>query len=117
METEGDLRKWWLRLIEGMGSGSALFRRGLDQRFDAELHPELAAKLVELRPKMQQAIADAGLERTVFRFLPDLRKAGIADEVIALLPGEVEQAYLNGWRDAGAAAVLVQLYSGTRQSP
>lgn len=70
-ENEDDLRKWWLRLIEGMGSGSALFRRGLDQRFDAALHPELAAKLVEVRPKMQQAIADAGLERTVFRFLPD----------------------------------------------
>ncbi len=55
------LRDWWLKLIEGMGSGDTLFRRGADQVFDAEEHPELAAKLVELRPQVQQAIRDAGL--------------------------------------------------------
>ncbi len=50
---EGEVRGWWLRLIEGMGSGSALFRRGLEQKFDADMHPVLAEKLVALRPKMQ----------------------------------------------------------------
>ena len=35
-----ELRRWWVRLIEGMGPGNALFRRGLDQQFSAEAHPD-----------------------------------------------------------------------------
>ncbi len=66
------LRDWWLRLVQGMGSGSALFRRGLDQRFDPADHPELAAKLVELRPKVQQAVRDAGLRQYAYFCMPDL---------------------------------------------
>ena len=65
------LRAWWLRLIQGMGSGTALFRRGLDQKFDAADHPELAAKLVELRPKVQQAVRDAGLRQYAYFCKPD----------------------------------------------
>ena len=66
------LRAWWLRLVQGMGSGSALFRRGLDQRFDPADHPELAAKLVELRPKVQQAVRDAGLRQYAYFCMADL---------------------------------------------
>lgn len=66
------LRAWWLRLVQGMGSGSALFRRGLDQRFDPADHPELAAKLVELRPKVQQAVQDAGLRQYAYFCKPEL---------------------------------------------
>lgn len=67
-----DLRDWWVRLIEGMGSGTALFRRGMEQKFDTAAHPKLAAKLVELRPVVKQAIEDAELDRYVFFFQPDL---------------------------------------------
>ena len=66
------LRGWWVRLVQGMGSGSALFQRGLDQRFDVGDHPELAARLVELRPQVQQAVSDAGLRQYAFFCLPDL---------------------------------------------
>ncbi|WP_353349650.1 ABC transporter transmembrane domain-containing protein [Aquicoccus sp. SU-CL01552] len=66
------LRAWWLRLVQGMGSGSALFRRGLDQRFDPADHSELAAKLVDLRPKVQQAVRDAGLRQYAYFCKPDL---------------------------------------------
>jgi len=65
------LRDWWLRLLQGMGSGTALFRRGLDQKFDAADHPALAAKLVELRPVVQRAVLDAGLRQHVFFCEPD----------------------------------------------
>ncbi|MCB1312650.1 MAG: cyclic nucleotide-binding domain-containing protein [Sedimentitalea sp.] len=71
VETVAELRAWWLRLIEGMGSGSALFRRGLDQRFDAVAHPDLAARLVGLRGEVQQALRDADLRQHVYFFLPD----------------------------------------------
>ncbi|KUJ80348.1 ABC transporter ATP-binding protein [Ruegeria marisrubri] len=63
-----ELRDWWLKLIEGMGSGAALLRRAADQVFEAKEHPELAAKLVELRPVVQQAVRDAGLEQQAFVF-------------------------------------------------
>ncbi|MFK7755139.1 MAG: ABC transporter transmembrane domain-containing protein, partial [Sedimentitalea sp.] len=71
-ETPEDLRDWWLKMIDGMGSGTALFRRGMEQRFNAEDHPDLAAKLVALRPKVQQAIRDAGLRKHAYFFKPDL---------------------------------------------
>ena len=66
------LRAWWVRLVQGMGSGSALFRRGLEQKFDADKHPQLAAKLVELRSRVQQAVRDAGLRQYAFFCKPDL---------------------------------------------
>ncbi len=71
LDSEAELRGWWLRLIEGMGSGTALFRRGLDQKFDAEDHPQLARKLIELRPRVQQAVRDADLRQSAFFFRPD----------------------------------------------
>lgn len=71
-DTEDELRQWWLRLIEGMGSGTALFRRGLEQRFDADQHPALATKLIELRPKVQQAVIEADLRKQAYFFEPDL---------------------------------------------
>lgn len=62
------LRDWWLQLIDGMGSGAALFQRGAEQAFDAGAHPDLAQKLVELRPLVQQAVHAAGLEQQALIF-------------------------------------------------
>nr|WP_174822694.1 ABC transporter transmembrane domain-containing protein [Ruegeria lacuscaerulensis] len=62
------LRDWWLNLIDGMGSGAALFQRGAEQAFDAKEHSELADKLVELRPLVQQAVQKAGLEQQALVF-------------------------------------------------
>nr|WP_171177221.1 ABC transporter transmembrane domain-containing protein [Ruegeria sp. HKCCD8929] len=70
-DDDAALRQWWLRLIEGMGSGGALFRRGADQVFDPVEHPELAAKLVELRPAVQHAVREAGLEQQAYIFDAD----------------------------------------------
>ncbi|GAB5435545.1 ABC transporter transmembrane domain-containing protein [Falsiruegeria mediterranea] len=71
LEDEAALRAWWLRLVEGMGSGAALFRRGAEQKFDAADHPELAERLIELRPVVQQAMQDAGLQAQAYLFDPD----------------------------------------------
>ncbi|WP_196223538.1 ABC transporter transmembrane domain-containing protein [Roseibium sp. RKSG952] len=62
------LRNWWLQLIDGMGSGATLFQRGSEQVFDAAEHPELAAKLVELRPLVQKAVRREGLEQQALVF-------------------------------------------------
>lgn len=71
LDDEAALRDWWLRLIEGLGSGAALFRRGAEQKFTELDHPLLAARLVELRPVVQQAMRDAGLEAQAYIFDPD----------------------------------------------
>lgn len=76
-ESEEGLRRWWLRLIAGLGPGTALLRRGLEQVFAPEDHPELAARLVELRPIVQQAVRDSGLRQHAYFFKPDLYNAAL----------------------------------------
>ena len=63
--SEAELRGWWLKLVEGIGSDTALFRRGVEQRFAAPAHPELADQLVKLRPAVRDAIRTAGLDAHV----------------------------------------------------
>ncbi|WP_096870568.1 ABC transporter transmembrane domain-containing protein [Phaeobacter piscinae] len=69
--SEAELRDWWLRLVSGIGSDTALFRRGVEQRFEASSHPELAQQLVDLRGTVQQAVIDAGLDDYVHFLAPD----------------------------------------------
>ncbi|MEO1459332.1 MAG: ABC transporter ATP-binding protein, partial [Pseudomonadota bacterium] len=57
-----ELRDWWLKLVEAMGTDGFLFDRGMDRRFDPEEHPELARRLVALRPRIAERIAEAGYE-------------------------------------------------------
>ncbi|PRZ50122.1 ABC transporter transmembrane domain-containing protein [Tritonibacter scottomollicae] len=61
-EKSDELREWWLRIVEGIGSDTALLRRGMDQVFVSSEHPQLANALVKLRPQVQQALMDAGLD-------------------------------------------------------
>jgi hypothetical protein len=62
---------FWVQLMDATGAGNALFRRGLDQTFVEADHQELAQILVSLRPKIQQALAEAGLEKVYYRFDPE----------------------------------------------
>jgi hypothetical protein len=64
----GDLRDWWLTLIKGMEIDATLFKRGIEQRLHPETHAALADALVALRPKVKEAIKDAGLEDQVYFF-------------------------------------------------
>ena len=67
----GELRAFWASLIEGMGQGNALIRRGLDQKFDAARYPELSEAITGLRERVRFAVSEAGLERYVHRLGPD----------------------------------------------
>lgn len=64
--THDALRDWWRDLVKGMASEDALFRRGIDLRFDASTHPDLAKALVDLRPNIIKNIATEGLEGHVW---------------------------------------------------
>ncbi len=71
MESTLELRDWWLGLVEGMGRGNALFRRGLDQRFSPESYPRLARQLVDLRAELAATLSDAALSQYVHFFDED----------------------------------------------
>jgi ABC-type multidrug transport system fused ATPase/permease subunit len=71
IEHEGQLRIWWLALIKGMHIDKALFSRGLDQRFDAEANPDLAAALVDLRSSVSKKLKTATLDDNVNAFDKD----------------------------------------------
>ena len=66
-----DLRDWWFKLVQAMGTDEQLFRRTLLSRIDETMHPILAAKLVSLRDEMFEALQTAGLDEVVYRFDPD----------------------------------------------
>ena len=72
VDTEEQLQSWWLKLVEGIGSDTALFRRGMHQQFTPQGHPKLAEELVRLRPVVQEAIEKADLGQYAFRCDPDL---------------------------------------------
>ncbi|MBL4768086.1 MAG: cyclic nucleotide-binding domain-containing protein [Rhodobacteraceae bacterium] len=66
-----ELMDWWLQLIGGAGSSPMLYRRAMDQKFDVAHNGDLTSKLVELRPKVQKAVAEAELERHAYFFRYD----------------------------------------------
>lgn len=81
LETDQDVREWWLKLVDTMGSGISLFRRGLEQKFDIAKHPELAKRLIELRPLVAQKVKEAGLSNAIYpidwdKYNPALPVAG-----------------------------------------
>ncbi len=102
-----ELRRWWLRLIDGMGSGTALFRRGLEQKFNAADHPGLAELLVALRPKVHRAIDEAGLRRYAYLFEPGKYNPAlpVAENLLFATPTQpITQELL-----AGQGAFMAQL--------
>ncbi|MEP4036525.1 ABC transporter transmembrane domain-containing protein [Pseudophaeobacter sp.] len=69
--SEHDLRDWWVQLLAGIGTESALFQRGMEQTFDPIQHPRLAQCLVDLRPKVRAAVAKSELGSQVHGLAPD----------------------------------------------
>lgn len=65
------LRDWWLQLLAGSGARDVLFRRGVELEFQAKDHPQLAEALIQLRPRVREAIRDAGLVDFVYFNAPD----------------------------------------------
>ncbi|MEM6311150.1 MAG: cyclic nucleotide-binding domain-containing protein, partial [Pseudomonadota bacterium] len=65
---DGDIHGWWFKLIQAMGIDEVMFRRMLEAQIDPELHPNLTARAIALRPKILQALQAKGLDEDVYRF-------------------------------------------------
>ncbi len=114
-----ELRDWWLHLIDGMGSGAALFQRGADQTFDVLDHQDLARKLVELRPLVQQAVQEAGLAQQALVFDRDSYNAAlpVAENLLFATPRVPvtqellarQTIFLGQLRELGLDEILVSL--------
>jgi len=77
VEDEAALRRWWLELIEAIGSGGAMFRKSLDHALDDKVPDALKSSIVALRPRVWEAVQKAGLDRHVFRFDPAQYNPGL----------------------------------------
>ncbi|MFC6670389.1 hypothetical protein [Marinobacterium aestuariivivens] len=60
-KSSDELQKWWLQLVEAMGSESYLLQRSLDAQFDPADRPSLAAGLVELRQRVRTRLEQENL--------------------------------------------------------
>lgn len=106
-DLEGPPRAFWIRRAILRGSGS--FERVLIDRLR-----EGGLSVGAFREALETCASPGdcrGAMHTAYRFMPELRAAGLADEVIALFEDEAERAYLSGWRDAEAHQTLIRLYS------
>nr|WP_319949400.1 ABC transporter transmembrane domain-containing protein [uncultured Shimia sp.] len=68
VETREGLRDWWLEIMDAIGSGNTLFHRGLEQTFDEVSQPELAERLIQLRPTIRAKLEQADLSEAYYRF-------------------------------------------------
>jgi ABC-type phosphate transport system ATPase subunit len=119
---EDEVLEWWLKLVEGIGSGNELFCRGLEQKFEQDKHAELARKLVELRPEVAEKVKAAGLSEAYIRFEPDAYNSEIplAGNLLYATPRQdITQAVLAGradfiklLRDLGLETEILKLSAG-----
>lgn len=77
LDSREALLDWWLQLTDAMETTRYLFQIGLERRFDPGEHPELARRLVALRPAVTARLAEAGLAGAVHRFAPEAFNPGL----------------------------------------
>ena len=90
------LRDWWLELVRGIGIDRLLFARGIEQRFDAASHPDLARALIELRPTIAERVRAASMAEQVHFLAPDRYNPAlpIAENLIFATPKQPVTAEL-----------------------
>ncbi len=66
-----DVRGWWFKLVEAMGTDEGMFRMMLMSRMDPARHHDLAQKIVTLREDVHQRLKERGVDGVVNRFDPD----------------------------------------------
>ena len=77
LTSESELRAWWLQLIEAIGSDGPMFRKSLDQVLQADVSLSLQHRIVEIRPRVWEAVEAAGLSKYVHRFEPGQYNPGL----------------------------------------
>ncbi|WP_425044512.1 ABC transporter transmembrane domain-containing protein [Primorskyibacter sp. S87] len=71
MDDAEEIRDWWFKLVQAMGTDEIMFRRTLRSHFDMALHPDLAKDIVRLRPEIRERLQKKGLDEAIFHFEPD----------------------------------------------
>jgi ABC-type multidrug transport system fused ATPase/permease subunit len=113
------LHGWWMRIMDSAGSGSSLYRRGLEQKLAATSAPELCEKLVALRPRVAEALTSAKLARHVHVFDPERYNPAlpVGDNLIFATPRQpittellaAQTEFMALLRDLGLDSVLLGL--------
>ncbi len=69
--TEDDIQEWWFRLVEAMGIDDFMVRRTLRSVLCNEMHDELKAEIVRLRPVIVERLKEAGVCDVIYRYDAD----------------------------------------------
>lgn len=64
--------RWWQTLLDATGSGEALYRRALDQQISETTSADLTDGLLAARARVWESVVEAGLDKYVHRFDPEL---------------------------------------------
>ncbi|HXH04091.1 MAG TPA: ABC transporter transmembrane domain-containing protein [Candidatus Competibacteraceae bacterium] len=75
---ERALLDWDLRVAKALEADNILFERGLMEIFDPRAQPKLAARLLEARRRVRDALAHSGLEEVVHHFNPESFNPGLS---------------------------------------
>ncbi|MEM1049073.1 MAG: ABC transporter transmembrane domain-containing protein [Pseudomonadota bacterium] len=78
VEDSHELRLWWLRIIEAIGTDTFLVNRALFSQIAAQSHPELADRVVALRDRIAERLEAAGLGSAVTTFGTETYHPGLA---------------------------------------
>jgi ABC-type multidrug transport system fused ATPase/permease subunit len=71
LQSSDDIRDWWFELVQAMGGDDFMVRRALRSRLEPGGHQKLTDAIVQLRPKIAERLAKAGLDDVIHGFHPD----------------------------------------------
>jgi ABC-type multidrug transport system fused ATPase/permease subunit len=119
LKDRGEIRDWWFKLIEAMGTDELMFRRTLRSRFDIQTHADLARDIIALRPEIHQRLMDDGLDEVVYRFDPDAFNPAmpLGGNLLFAAPARhltqadliVQDALINILREQGLAGEVLEI--------
>jgi hypothetical protein len=89
--------RYWIRRDIKIGASTA------ERRFLDRLQKEVLIETIQEELSTCTQIVSCGyIARNVYRFIPEMRKSGQFDRVLALFGDPGDRAMLLGWRDARA---------------
>ena len=71
LATQEDIHDWWFGLTQAMGITEAIVRNMLNSPMDPQRHPELARRVLQLRPRIGEKLKAAKLDKAVHAFDPE----------------------------------------------
>jgi ABC-type multidrug transport system fused ATPase/permease subunit/CRP-like cAMP-binding protein len=70
-KSEDELKDWWVQIVRSVGLEEFFQTQSLKSKLDLDLHPNLAQKIVQIRPKIAARLRAGKLENAYYGFSAD----------------------------------------------